>query len=162
MTGRPCVRSACEVPIFDPHIDRAALAQHVSSSGQNHVGLQFIGKPWERLRSIPVDRAGEYVFALRPRMEKYTDRLMCEVKVQDNVKIVTFRSTYKVENQTLYPLELTLIDDSGHPVYSIEKIGTENATIDMIILIMSRSSGARLRVTHRSGCSESNQAPAGP
>jgi vacuolar protein sorting-associated protein 13A/C len=44
--------------------------------------------------------------------------------VQDNVKVVTIRSTYKIENQTLYPLELTLVDDTGQPVYSLEKIGT--------------------------------------
>lgn len=44
--------------------------------------------------------------------------------MQDNVKVVTIRSTYKIENQTLYPLELTLVDDTGQPVYSLEKIGT--------------------------------------
>jgi len=42
--------------------------------------------------------------------------------VVDNTKIVTIRSTYKVENLTLYPLELMLVDDAGHPVYSLEKI----------------------------------------
>jgi vacuolar protein sorting-associated protein 13A/C len=85
--------------------------------------VQFIGKPWEHLRSIPVDREGEYTFSLRPRIEKYPNRLLCEVKVQDNVKVVTFRSTYKIENHTLYTLELTLVDNAGHPVYSSEKIG---------------------------------------
>lgn len=40
----------------------------------------------------------------------------------NNVKVVTIRSTYKIENQTLYPLELTLVDETGHPVYSLEKI----------------------------------------
>jgi vacuolar protein sorting-associated protein 13A/C len=94
------------------------------SSGQHSIGVQFIGKPWEQLRSIPVDREGEYTFSLRPRIEKYSNRLLCEVKVQDNVKTVTIRSTYKIENKTLYPLELTLVDDVGQPVYSLEKIGT--------------------------------------
>ena len=51
------------------------------------------------------------------------------MKVQDNVKVVTIRSTYKIENQTLYPLELTLIDDTGHPVYSLEKIGTKHLLV---------------------------------
>lgn len=82
-----------------------------------------MGKPWEELRGVPVDREGEFTFSLRPRSEKHSNRLLCEVKVQDNVKVVTIRSTYKIENQTLYPLELTLVDDSGHPVYSLEKIG---------------------------------------
>lgn len=96
--------------------------QHVPSSGQHSIGLQFVGKPWEQLRSIPVDREGEYIFTLRPRTEKYPHRLLCEVKVVDTVKVVTIRSTYKIENLTLYPLEITLVDDTGHPVQSLEKI----------------------------------------
>lgn len=68
-----------------------------------------------------MDREGEYIFSLRPRT-KYPSRLLCEVRVVDTVKVVTIRSTYKIENQTLYPLELTLVDDTGHPVYSLEKI----------------------------------------
>jgi len=74
-----------------------------------------------------VDREGEFCFALRPRSDGSAHRLLCEVKVQDNVKLVTLRSTYKVENLTLYPIELTLVDDKGRPVYSLEKIGTHPA-----------------------------------
>jgi hypothetical protein len=69
-----------------------------------------------------VDREGEYAFTLRPRTEKYPARLLCEVKVVDNVKIVTIRSTYLVENSTLYPLELMLVDEHGQPAYSLERI----------------------------------------
>ena len=85
--------------------------------------MQVVGKQWEHLRSVPVDREGEYTFSLRPRTEKYSHRLVCEVKVQGNVKLVILRSTYKVENLTLYPLELTLVDETGQPVYAVEKIG---------------------------------------
>lgn len=49
---------------------------------------------------------------------------MCEIIIKDNVKIVTLRSTYKVQNQTFYPLEVALVDSTGHPVSSINKIGT--------------------------------------
>ncbi|TFK57082.1 DUF1162-domain-containing protein [Heliocybe sulcata] len=102
--------------------DWRTIREH-SSIGQHNIGVQFIGKPWEKLRSIPVDREGEYAFSLRPQTEKYSNRLLCEVEVQeDNVKVVTLRSTYKVENQTLYPVELTMVDESGRPVYSLEKI----------------------------------------
>lgn len=71
-----------------------------------------------------MDREGEYTFLLRPRTENVSHRLLCEVEVQDNVKLVTLRSTYKVQNQTLYPIEVTLVDEKGRPVYSLEKIGT--------------------------------------
>ena len=85
--------------------------------------MYFESQPWERLRSIPVDREGEFSFSLRPRIEKLYNRLLCEVKVEANVKIVTLRSTYKVHNHTLYPLELTLVDELGHTTRAVEKIG---------------------------------------
>ncbi|KAG1749982.1 vacuolar protein sorting-associated protein 13 [Suillus paluster] len=102
--------------------DWKTMREHVSTSEQHNIGIQFVGKPWEAVRGIPVDREGEFMFSLRPRMEKYADRLLCAVSVQDNVKIVTLRSTYLVENQTFYPLEIMLVDHTGHPVYSLEKI----------------------------------------
>lgn len=97
--------------------------QHGSASELHNIGIQVIGKSWEALRGIPVDKEGEFTFSLRPRMEKYADRLLCAVTVEDNVKIVTLRSTYLVVNLTFYPLELMLVDHTGHPVYSLEKIG---------------------------------------
>jgi vacuolar protein sorting-associated protein 13A/C len=96
--------------------------QHIGASEQHAIGIHLVGKPWERLRAIPVDREGEYIFSLKPRTEQYTTRLLCEVKVVENVKEIVFRSTYRIENQTFYPLELTLVDDGGQPVYSLEKI----------------------------------------
>jgi vacuolar protein sorting-associated protein 13A/C len=51
------------------------------------------------------------------------DRLLCEITVKDNVKIITLRSTYKVENLTAYPMELVLVDASNKPAYSVQKIG---------------------------------------
>ncbi|KAF9270221.1 DUF1162-domain-containing protein [Marasmius fiardii PR-910] len=102
--------------------DWKTMREHVPSSGHHNIGIQFVGKTWDHLRSIPVDREGEFVFPLRPRTDKHSNRLLCEVRVVDNVKVVTIRSTFKVENLTLYPLEITLVDEHGHPVYSLEKV----------------------------------------
>ncbi|THH01814.1 hypothetical protein EW026_g979 [Hermanssonia centrifuga] len=102
--------------------DWKTMREHVSSTAHNSIGLQFIGKQWDQVRSIPVDREGEYTFSLRPKTERYAYRVLCEVIVQDNVKVVTLRSTFKVENQTLYPLEIMLVDEGGQPVRSLEKI----------------------------------------
>ncbi|KAF7306925.1 hypothetical protein MIND_00485000 [Mycena indigotica] len=100
--------------------DWKTMREHLSSA-QHNIGLQIDGKPWDQLRSIPVDREGEYIYTLRSRTERHSHRLLVEVKVIDTVKVVTFRSTYKVENLTLYPIELTLVDDNG-PVQGVQKI----------------------------------------
>ncbi|KAI5124698.1 hypothetical protein M0805_004304 [Coniferiporia weirii] len=102
--------------------DWKKLREDGSSSSTNTLGIRFDAKPWEHLRSVPVDREGEYIYSLRPRTNLGSSKLMCEIVTKDNVKIVTLRSSYKVENQTFYPLEVTLVDHTGHPVYPIEKI----------------------------------------
>jgi vacuolar protein sorting-associated protein 13A/C len=43
--------------------------------------------------------------------------------MQDNVKVITLRSTYNVENLTSYPIELILVDSSNKPAYAVQKIG---------------------------------------
>lgn len=87
------------------------------------IGVQFQGKAWEPVKGIPVDREGEFVYGLRPNLDKVMDRLLCEITVQDNVKVITLRSTYNVENLTSYPIELILVDSANKPAYAVQKIG---------------------------------------
>ncbi|KAF8509808.1 vacuolar protein sorting-associated protein 13 [Gautieria morchelliformis] len=117
----PAVKVASGETIDWRFDDWKTLREHVSSTGHNSLAVQFIGKPWE-LRNIPVDRAGEYTYTLRPKTQKVSTRLLCDITVKKNVKIVTLRSTFKVQNSTLYPLELVLLDNAGHPAYAVEKI----------------------------------------
>lgn len=93
-------------------------------------------------------------------MEKYADRLLCAVTVEDNVKIVTLRSTYLVENLTFYPLELMLVDHTGHPVYSLEKIGRSLLGILQLLHSQPLSSWPRLCTAYRSCYTEQDQTSA--
>src|SRR6266702_2654501 len=83
-------------------------------SGDSSITIQFVDQAWEKLSAVPVDREGEYTFALRPRTEKCYNRLLCEVRVEANTKIVTLRSTYRVQNRTLYPLEIAVGEAGDH------------------------------------------------
>ncbi|KAG9102497.1 hypothetical protein FRC06_001944 [Ceratobasidium sp. 370] len=102
--------------------DWKTMREHVSATRPHLIGVQFQGKLWEPVKGIPVDREGEFVYALRPNLDKVMDRLLCEITVQDNVKIITLRSTYNVENLTSYPIELILVDTSNKPAYAVQKI----------------------------------------
>ncbi len=92
------------------------------TSASNMLSLQVDGMPWERLKHISVDREGEFVLNLRPKLDKVSHRLLFEVRLQDNVKVITFRSTFKVENHTLVPVEITVVDEYGNPTDVIRKI----------------------------------------
>jgi vacuolar protein sorting-associated protein 13A/C len=38
---------------------------------------------------------------------------MCDIKVENNIKIITFRSTFNVENNTALPIEMIIVDAHG-------------------------------------------------
>ncbi|CEL57657.1 Vacuolar protein sorting-associated protein 13 OS=Saccharomyces cerevisiae (strain ATCC 204508 / S288c) GN=VPS13 PE=1 SV=1 [Rhizoctonia solani AG-1 IB] len=102
--------------------DWKAMREHVSTTRAHLIGVQFQGKSWEPVKGVPVDREGEFVYGLRPSVDKVMDRLLCEITVKDNVKVITLRSTYNVENLTSYTMELVLVDSYNKPAYSVQKI----------------------------------------
>jgi vacuolar protein sorting-associated protein 13A/C len=70
-----------------------------------------------------VDKEGQFPVLLRPRVDDILHRLLCDVVVEDNVKVVTLRSTYKIDNECLYPIEVILVDEHNKPAYPLQKIG---------------------------------------
>ncbi|EJU02006.1 hypothetical protein DACRYDRAFT_22408 [Dacryopinax primogenitus] len=102
--------------------DWRTLREHVSDTKRNSFAVQFEDRPWETLRHISVDSEGQTSYVLKPKLHQVSHRLLCEVVVQDNVKVVIFRSTYKVQNYTQLPVELIIIDGNGKPASAVFKI----------------------------------------
>jgi vacuolar protein sorting-associated protein 13A/C len=92
---------------------RSDDVQNVSAVRHNSLGVQLLDTPWESLRGISVDREGEQILSLRPRLEKVTHQMDCEIKIENNVKVITFRSTLNVENMTSLPIEMIVVDAHG-------------------------------------------------
>ncbi|RUS21382.1 hypothetical protein BC937DRAFT_92871, partial [Endogone sp. FLAS-F59071] len=89
---------------------------------KNMLGLQIDGPGWESLKDIPVDREGATIYILRPKVKNVSHRLVVDVKLQDNVKVVTFRSSMVVENRTLLPVDVVMVDQQGNTASPISKI----------------------------------------
>ncbi|KKA27236.1 hypothetical protein TD95_004731 [Thielaviopsis punctulata] len=87
------------------------------------VTITLDGSGFEPIRNVHLNREGEFLFALRPRMENVVHRLMVEVVLEaDYVKYVTIRSPMVFENKTQIPLEIGVFDtDTGH-LLKIEKV----------------------------------------
>ena len=79
--------------------------------------------PWERVRNISPDKEGDHVYILRPRIGEVLHRVVCEITIKDNVKIVTFRSAFQVENMTHLPMEIVMIDANHKQAAPVAKIG---------------------------------------
>lgn len=91
-------------------------------TSHNSLELVFEGMTWDRTKHIFVDREGEHIYSLKPKLDKVTHRLLCDVKLVENVKIVTFRSTFLVENRSLVQAEMVIVDANGKKASQIYKI----------------------------------------
>ncbi|KAI9253785.1 hypothetical protein BDA99DRAFT_443164 [Phascolomyces articulosus] len=87
--------------------------RETTRSTNNMLSVQLDGALWETLRNIPVDIQGEHTYSLRPRINDIQHRVVFDVKLVNNLKVVTIRSTMVIENRTLLPVEVGLLDTHG-------------------------------------------------
>ncbi|KAG0226679.1 hypothetical protein BGW42_003469 [Actinomortierella wolfii] len=92
------------------------------TSKKNTLGIQFDGVPWESLKDIPVEREGRSLYLLRPKLNKVSHRIVVDIQIKNNVKVVTFSSALLVENATSIPIEVVVVDDKKKHLSSIQKI----------------------------------------
>ena len=87
------------------------------------VGVNLEGSSFQSLNKIPINREGEFMYNLKPRVDNILHRLLVEVTLGvDNVKYITFRSPLVVENNTQIPVEMGVFDAQEGHLLKIEKI----------------------------------------
>lgn len=107
-TNPQAIEDGAEIPWnFD---DWRSMRENITESGGNRLAVQFDAMPWERLKHVSVDREGQFIHNLRPKIDKVAHRMICDVKLSDNVKIITLCSTLKIENSTMVPIEMLILD----------------------------------------------------
>ncbi|KAI0466100.1 hypothetical protein F4859DRAFT_527562 [Xylaria cf. heliscus] len=93
------------------------------STAANSVAVEIEGSGFDMVKNIPLNREGEFLYSLRPKMDNTVHRLLVEVSLgADNIKYVTLRSPLVVENQTQIPVELGVYDAQEGHLLKIEKI----------------------------------------
>ncbi|KAH9459830.1 hypothetical protein Pst134EB_008053 [Puccinia striiformis f. sp. tritici] len=92
--------------------DWKSTRENVTPSTQHTLGLVLQDAGWTSVGGISVVREGDEVYPLRPSIDKVTHRLLCHVEIIDNIKVVTFRSTFQVRNDTLFPIEMGIVNAS--------------------------------------------------
>lgn len=119
---RKVLEDGADIPWFFE--DRQALRDNVSAFRHNSFGLELpdAAVKWEPVRGISVDQEGQHVLNLRPRIEKVTYQLMCDIELVDNIKVITIRSTLAVDNQTSLPVEMVVVDAHGKAAGGVMKI----------------------------------------
>lgn len=96
--------------------------RETTSFAGNNLNVQIDGALWESLRNIKLDNEGEHMYALRPKVNDVQHRIVFDVKLKDNIKVVTIRSALVVENRTLLSVDLASIGADGKMEGSVQKI----------------------------------------
>jgi vacuolar protein sorting-associated protein 13A/C len=84
--------------------------------------------PWETLKSLAVNSEGTTSYILRPKINNVSYRLAVDVKLRDNVKYVTLRSTFVIRNDCLVGIEVQLFAAGTRNVRGTYRIGEPSTT----------------------------------
>ncbi|KAI1434010.1 vacuolar protein sorting-associated protein 13 [Xylaria sp. CBS 124048] len=112
-----------EAPWSFEHWEKMRENVMSESTTTNKVSVQIEGSGFDPVKNIPLNREGEFLYSLRPKMDNTVHRFLVEVTLgTDNIKYVTLRSPLVVENQTQIPFELGVYDAQEGHLLKIEKI----------------------------------------
>ncbi|KAI9283162.1 hypothetical protein BY458DRAFT_427893 [Sporodiniella umbellata] len=87
--------------------------REMTSSTSNNINVQIDGAQWKSLRDVQLDTEGEHMHPLEPRVDNVQHHIVFDVKLINNVKVVTIRSAFVIENRTLLSIDLIGLDPLG-------------------------------------------------
>ncbi|KAI9014452.1 hypothetical protein CLU79DRAFT_890124 [Phycomyces nitens] len=93
-----------------------------SNLGKNYLGVQVLHAGWEKLLHLPMDQEGEVGYRLKPELDEISHRLVVDIKLENNVKTVTFRSGLLLHNQTKSVLEAQVVSYDMKPLCASWKL----------------------------------------
>ena len=76
---------------------------------ENKLNIQINTSMWETIKSIPVDQEKTISYLLRPLINHIVYVLVVDIKVIDNIKYVTFRSSSILKNRTDLNLDILIM-----------------------------------------------------
>ncbi|KAI8385604.1 hypothetical protein BD560DRAFT_383802 [Blakeslea trispora] len=107
---------------FEDWRKRREATQYQSNNLNLQIDSQVDGAMWESLRDIKLDTEGEHMHPLRPSIKNVLHRIVFDVKLVDNIKIVTIRSALVIQNKTLLSVDLASVDLQGGMDGPVQKI----------------------------------------
>jgi vacuolar protein sorting-associated protein 13A/C len=113
-----------------------------TTASSNKICIQIEGPPWETCKGIVVDKEGTETYVLRPALNRVLHMLVCDVTMEEKVKVITLRSTMQVKNLTTVPVEIMLSKKKG---------ASENNTNTVILQILP---GSAFAVPIEAACSD--------
>lgn len=101
--------------------------------GKNLVGIQVLKHDWESIIHVSLDKEGDLAYRLKPEVKGINHRVVVDIRLENHVKTVTFRSGLQLENNSDNHLEIAIVkkDRQILHVVKIDKRQIYNVPIDL-------------------------------
>jgi vacuolar protein sorting-associated protein 13A/C len=102
--------------------DWNVVRENLSTDMQKvNLGVRLKDSPYDPVRNISVTSVGEHLHILHPKTHRVLHRLLCEVKLEDDLKKIILRSALNVDNRTHFSVQARVSPSDSQPlVWSIE------------------------------------------
>lgn len=102
--------------------DWNVVRENLSTDMQKvNLGVRLKDSPYDPVRNISVTSVGEHLHILHPKTHRVLHRLLCEVKLEDDLKKIILRSALNIDNKTHFSVETRVSPNDSEPlVWTIE------------------------------------------
>lgn len=106
--------------------DWNVVRENLSTDMQKvNLGVRLKNSPYDPVRNVSVTSVGEHLHVLYPKTHRVLHRLLCEIKIEDDLKKITLRSALNVDNRTQFNVQARVTASGGSPVmWTIEPSST--------------------------------------
>jgi vacuolar protein sorting-associated protein 13A/C len=84
------------------------------------LGVHLMESPYSDVRAISVTSVGEHLHVLYPKLQMVSDRIVCDIRLRDQRKVITIRSPLVIKNSTQVAVQLALLGDESGKTWTLE------------------------------------------
>ncbi|KAG4305942.1 hypothetical protein PORY_000852 [Pneumocystis oryctolagi] len=99
------------------------MRNNISDKNQKYfIGVHLENTGWNPIEDISINYEGETLYSLEPKKDILHRLLIKTILGRDNIKYITLKSTFSLENQTQIPIEIMILNnqDKHSEIYKIE------------------------------------------
>ncbi|KAI8968041.1 hypothetical protein BDF20DRAFT_917267 [Mycotypha africana] len=98
-----------------------------SSIGKNLLGVQIEESYWESILHIPLDNEGERAYRLQPSINGVYHRLIVDIRLENHIKTVVFRSGLVLMNKTSESMQIAMVNSKRRIISDIVHLRPNDA-----------------------------------
>lgn len=100
--------------------DWKVMRENLSTDSQDVcLGVKLKDSPYDAVRAMPVTSVGDHLYVLSPKQRPISDRIVCDIRLRGQRKVITIRSPLVIKNSTQVTVQLAFDDNSSESLWTL-------------------------------------------